>query len=70
MFHRKKNELLLRHVLSVINVPCVINIKCALRERKKVNSLQSKICEQETYSYSQSIYIFFNCIHTAEYIEE
>ena len=70
MFHRKKNELLLRHVLSVINVPCVINIKCALRERKKVNSLQSKICEQQTYSYSQSI--FFNCIHTctAEYIEE
>ena len=48
MFHRKKNELLLRHVLSVINVPCVINIKCALRERKKVNSLQLKTYEQKT----------------------
>ena len=44
----RKNELLLRHILSVINVPCVINIKCALRERKKVNSLQSKTCEQKT----------------------
>ena len=48
MFHRKKNELLLRHVLSVINVPCVTNIKCALRERKKVNSLQLKTYEQKT----------------------
>ena len=48
MFHRKKNELLLRHVLLVINVPCVINIKCALRERKKVNSLQLKTYEQKT----------------------